>query len=131
MPDRAIAVVFHSRCQRLLGTGLDLGAIPQQNLVVSVERDEHVLKLVILQVPDRLLLRVGVSPHGHTEILPLLRAPVLIHVRDLWNVPDADTSLDSRCEQQILAWRLLTVGVEDACRAQQGSCVPPQGHIGL
>ena len=88
-------------------------ALPEQYLIIGIQGDQQVLELVVLEIPDRLLLLVWVSPDGNAVVLSLLRAAVLVHVGDLRNVPDSDATFDSSSEEQVLAGR-LTVSVKDA-----------------
>ena len=88
-------------------------AVPEQYLVISIQRDQQVLELVVLEIPDRLLLLVWVGPDGDAVVLPLLRAAVLVHVGDLRYIPNSDAAFDTRSEEQVLAGG-LTVSVKDA-----------------
>jgi hypothetical protein len=57
---------------------------------------------MVLQVPNSLLFLAGVCPNRHAEVLPLLGASILLHVRDLGNVPNSDVTFDTCREEQVL-----------------------------
>ena len=88
------------------------------------------MEVVVLQVPNRLLLRVGVRPDGHAVVLALLRAAVRAYIGDLRNVPDSNAAFNARSEQQVLAWR-LPVCIKNARLAEQRPSVASQRQIGL
>jgi hypothetical protein len=69
---RAVAVFGSS--------GFHLTAVPEEDLVVGVEREEQILEVVVLEVPNRLLLLAGVGPDCHAEVLTLLSVAILLHV---------------------------------------------------
>ena len=82
----------------------DVGAVPKDDRVAGVERQQELLIVVVLQVPNSLLVFVGVCPHSHAIVLSLLRVAILNDVRDLWDVPNTDATLNTRCEEKVLVW---------------------------
>ena len=109
MLDRAVAIVLTLITR-------NLGTVPEDDLVVRVHRDQQILELVVLQVPDRLLLMVRICPDRDTVVLALLRASILVDIGDLGNIPHSDAALNTGSEQEVLA-RGVSVGVKDTCRA--------------
>ena len=75
-----------------------LGTVPEQYLVVSIERDQKLLELVVLHVPD-CLLTLRVDPSCNTVVFALLRTAIRLNISDLGNVPDADRALNASCEE--------------------------------
>ena len=55
-------------------------AVPEEDLVVGVEREEQILEIVVLEVPNSLLFLAGVRPDRHAVVLTLLSVAILLHV---------------------------------------------------
>lgn len=91
MLDRAVAVV-------LAVITRNLGAVPEDDLVIGVQRDQQILELVVLQVPDCLLLVIRICPDCDTIVLAFLRAAILVDIGDLGNIPDSDTAFNTGSE---------------------------------
>ena len=57
----------------------DVIAIPEHDRVIGIQRDQLVLEVVILDVPDRLLLLARINPDSHTVVLAIISIAILLN----------------------------------------------------
>lgn len=69
-----------ARAARILTIKWNVLAVPEDDRIVGVERDQFVLEAMILHIPDCFLLLLGIRPDCNTEILAILSVAVLLHI---------------------------------------------------
>ncbi len=117
----------------VLSLSVDLSSAPNGRLGLSTDSKQHVLVVVMPQVPARLGVPVSgllAAPLPNAVVPPVKRVAELIDVGDGGQVPQTDYPLAASCEQNTLQLG-ARVGTRHIGHGEERARVTPQCDVGF